>query len=167
MCNVCYRGATCVCRLHLEWVVVPFHARKYSVFGYCVNSCGGCRHGTVRTWCSPLAVGLRSSLMRLCGARGHQRVFVASVQPAFLRYVFKLLFQCFSRRTFLSCCTTRAKAMGVTERSRRYVYFNCWGGRAIRLISLNTCGLDSLLSLDMFRVEGERVSCQRVVYLMH
>ena len=38
---------------------------------------------------------------------------------------------------------TRAMAMGVTERSRRCVYFNCRRGREFSLISLNTCGLDS------------------------
>ena len=79
LCNVCYRGARSVCRLHVEWVVVPFHARKYSVFGYCVNSCSRCRYGTVRAWRSSFVVGLHSSLMRLCGARRHQWVFVASV----------------------------------------------------------------------------------------
>ena len=80
---------------------------------------------------------------------------------------FQVTFPVLPVQIFLSCCTTRAKAMGVTERSRRYVYFNCRRGRAIRLISLNTYGLDSLVSLDMFRVEGERVSYQRVMYLMH
>ena len=111
-----------VCRLHAGWVVVPFRAGEYSVIGCCVKSCGGCRCGTVRAWCSPLAVGLRSSLIRLCGARRRQWVFVASVPPAFLRYVFKLLFQCFSCKAFLSCCTTRAMAIGVTERNRRCVH---------------------------------------------
>ena len=122
VCIVCYCGAKCVCRLHVEWVVVPFRAGEYYVIGCRVKSCGGYRCGTVRAWCSPLAVGLRSSLIRLCGARRHQWVFVASVQPAFLRYVFKLLFQCFSCKTFLSCCTTRAMAIGVTERNRRCVH---------------------------------------------
>ena len=122
VCIVSNRGARCVCRLHAEWVVVPFRAGEYYVIGCRVKSCGGCRRGTVRAWCALLAVGLRSSLIRLCGARRHQWVFVASVQPAFLRYVFKLFFQCFSRKTFLSCCTTRAMAIGVTERNRRCVY---------------------------------------------
>ena len=122
VCIVCYCGARCVCRLHAEWVVVTFRTGEYSVIGCCVKSCGGCRRGAVRAWCSPLAVGLRSSLIRLCGARRHQWVFVASFQPAFLRYDFKLLFQCFSCKTFLSCCTTRAMAIGVTERNRRCVH---------------------------------------------
>ena len=111
-----------VCRLHVEWVVVPFRAREYSVFGYCVNSCGGCRHAMVRAWCSSLAVGLHSSLMRFCGA---QWVFLLQVISPRFCGMFSNYFPSVSReKTLLSRCTTRSMAKGVTERIRKYVYFN-------------------------------------------
>ena len=163
VCNVCYRGARCVSV-----------ARRVGCSSF---SCE-------RVFCDRV---LRKELRWVPSCNGASMVFITRRRVAFksdavVRGTVGFLLQVISPRvcgmfsnyfpsvsrekTLLSCCTTRSMAKGVTERSRKYVYFNFRRRREFSCISLNTCGLDSLSSLVTFRVEGELVSCQRVMYLM-
>ena len=79
------------------------------MLGCCVKNCGECRHGTVRALWLPFAVGLGSSLMRLCGARSHQWVFVQVFSPRFCGM--------YSNYFFSASLATHAMASGGTERN--------------------------------------------------
>ena len=119
-CALSVIAVQCVCRLHADWVVVPFlcgrvfcHRVLFKELRW-VPSWN--RASMVFT--SRRRVAFKSnSVVR--GTTSSVVFFLQVFSPRFCGMFFKLLFQCFSCKTFLSCCTTRAMAIGVTERNRR------------------------------------------------
>ena len=129
-----------VCRLHIEWVVVPISCERV----FCdrvlrkelrwVPSC----NGASMVFITRRRVAFKSDAV----VRGTVGFLLQVISPRFCG-MFSNYFPSVSReKTLLSCCTTRSMAKGVTERIRKYVYLILGVGANSVFISLSTCGLD-------------------------